>query len=150
MVLTHLWCGLAVKNKGMEQLRARDRHQEPATEPPRTLVQPPLLIHNIIEKLHAPGGPVDCRSQAKLFLRRNRQCKARQTGPDGGSKARRQHARDARVALAEGLRIICAEVCAESNKEAVQKAMEQKQKGHGDGKTEDRGAMDRRANFLSA
>lgn len=103
----------------MEELSARDWHKQPAAEPPWALSQPSLLIHSIEQEFQTPRRPVDSSRQTELLLSRDRQSEARQTGPDGRGKARRERARDLRIALPEGLRVLGAEVCTESDEEAI-------------------------------
>lgn len=113
----------------MEELRARNRHQQPATEPPRALAKPALLIHYIVQKLQAASREVDGSGQADLFLGGDGESKARQTGADGWGKARGQRTGDTRVAIAEWFSVICAEVCSESNKEPIEQTVQEKQEG---------------------
>jgi len=110
-ITTDLRRSIAIENKGMEKLRKRNGHQQPAAEPFRAFSQPPLGIQNIKRELQAPHSCINHRGQSKLILRSDSQSKARQTCADGWRIAGCQGLRNARVALSEGLRIFSAEVC---------------------------------------
>lgn len=127
--LTNLWSSLAIKHKSMEELCARNRHQQPAAEPPRALAKPPLLVHYIVQKLQAASRKVDRCGQPHLFLGCDGECKARQAGADSGGKARGQRTGDPRIAVAERFSVSCAEVCSESNKEPIEQTVQEKQEG---------------------
>lgn len=73
-------------------------------------------------------------------MRADAQGETRQTCADRWRKARRQRPRDTRVALSERLCIVGAEVGSQSDKEAVEEAMDEKEEGEGDGETEFGGA----------
>lgn len=75
------------------------------------------------------------RSQSKLVLRADAQDEPRQTCADRWRKARGQRPRNAWVALSERLCIISAKAGSQSDEEAVEEAMDQKEEGEGDRKT---------------
>lgn len=121
---TNLGDGFPVKDKGMEQLCAGHRHQEPAAKPPGLLFQPALLIENIVQKLQAPGGRVDRNRDPQPTLRADAQRKPGHAGADGRRISRGQRPGNARVALAERPRIVRAKVRSQSNEEAMQDAVD--------------------------
>jgi hypothetical protein len=72
----------------MKQLRTRHGHKQPAAEPPGPLIQIPLLIENIKEKLQAARAGVDSHRETELVLRTDAQRETCQTGSDGRGEAR--------------------------------------------------------------
>lgn len=132
----------------MEELCTRDRHQQPAAEPPRAIIQPALRVHNIIEELQAPRSRVDCHSQPKLVLRADPQSETRRACAHGRGKARRQRTRDARVSFTERFGIIGTKIRSNSDEKTVKKTMEQEQERQGKGEAEVGRAEERGAGFL--
>ena len=113
----------------MEELRKGNGHQQPAAEPPRALIQPAFRVQDIKQELQAPGACVNRRSQSELVLRADPQGEPRQTCADRWRKARGQRARYTRVALSKWFCIVGAQVGSQSDEEAVEKAMDEKEEG---------------------
>lgn len=126
----------------MEQLRTRHRHQQPAPEPPRPIPKPPFLLQRIKHELHRPRPRINRRRNPKLRLRTNAQRETGHACPDGRGIPRRQGPGDARIALAEGPRVICAEVRAEFDEETMEEAVEEEDEGEREGEAEVGGVED--------
>lgn len=143
----YLGHSLAIKDKRMEQLRTRHRHQQPAREPPRPVPEPPFLVQRIEHKLHRPRPRIDSRRNTKLRLRTDAQRETGHTCPDGGGISRCQCPGDAWVALAEGPRVIRAKIRAKLDEKAIEETVEEDDKGEREGETEVGGVQDRGAGF---
>lgn len=121
---TDLWCVFPIEHKGMEELCTRDWHQQPAAEPPRTIFQPALRVHNIIKELQTPSSRVDRHGQPKLVLGADPQSETCRACAHGRGKPRCQRTRDARISLTERFRIFGTEIRSNADEETVKKAME--------------------------
>jgi hypothetical protein len=126
---TYLRHRLAIKNKRMKQLRTRYRHQQPAPKPPRPIRKPPFLLQRIKHKLQRSRPRINRRRNPQLRLRTNAQRETGHACPDRRGIPRRQGPGDARIALAEGPRVICAKVCAEFDEEAMKETVEEDDEG---------------------
>jgi hypothetical protein len=126
----------------MEQLRTRHRHQQPAPKPPWPVPEPPFLVQRIEHKLHRSRPRINSRRNPQLRLRTDAQRETGHTCPDSRGIPRRQCPGYARVALAEGPRVICAKVRAKLDEKAMEETVEEDDKGEREGEAEVGGVQD--------
>lgn len=99
--LAHLGKAIPVKDKGVQQLTRRQRHQHPAAPPPRPLLEPALILQRIVQKFEGSCDHVYSYCDAQLMRGTYTQGKSCETGPDRWGHSRGQGPCNARVPPAE-------------------------------------------------
>ena len=113
----------------MEQLSKHRGHKHPATKPPRSVLEPPVILQGIVCKLGCSCGYVDGHRKPKLIAWVHTQGKASKTSPNRWRQTGCQSPGNAGISLSEWGGILCKEIGTEAGGETMEDSVEKEDEG---------------------